>query len=389
VDFSLSEAQRDVQELARKILEDLSTHERLVEVEAGPDGMDRRLWKELAAAELLGVAAPGEHGGSAMGFLTLCVLLQEVGRTVAAVPVLPSLVLGALPLARFGSEAQKRRWLPAAADGSAILTAALQEEGSDDPAQPASAARRDGDGWRLSGAKICVPAAHLAERILVPARVERGAVGVFLVDPRAPGVELVPQRATNRERVARLTLGDTPVAADQALGGSADGAAITRWMADRASAALCALQLGVSERALRMTADYAAERRQFGRPIGSFQAVHQRAADAFIDLEAMRLTAWQAIWRLDREQPADDAVAVAKFWAADGGQRVGYAAQHLHGGIGIDVDYPLHRYYLWAKQIELTLGSAPVQLARIGERLAREPAQQAATPDVPRKRTQR
>jgi alkylation response protein AidB-like acyl-CoA dehydrogenase len=378
VDFSLSEPQQEVRDLARRILEDLSTHERLVDVEAGAEGIDRRVWEELATAQLLGIAVPEAWGGSDMGFFALCVLVEEIGRAVSPVPVLPSLVMGGLPLAAFGSEAQKARWLPGVADGSVVLTAALQEAGNDEPSQPRTAARRDGDVWRLSGARICVPAAHVAERILVPARVAGGGVGVFLVDPGAAGVALVPQRVTNRERQFELRLSDARVAADDVLAGPERGTEVTRWIAERATAACCALQLGVSEKALRMTASYTTERRQFDRPIGSFQAVHQRAADAFIDVEAMRLTTWQAVWRLDQGLDADDAVCVAKFWAADGGQRVGYAAQHLHGGIGIDVDYPLHRHYLWAKQIELTLGSAPVQLARIGERLAREPVEAGA-----------
>jgi len=147
-----------------------------------------------------------------------------------------------------------------------------------------------------------------------------------------------------------------------------------KWIVDRATIAYCLVQLGVSERALEMTAEYTSQREQFDRPVGSFQAVHMRAGDAYVDVEAMRLTTLRAAWLLQEEQPDDGLVAVAKFWAADGGQRVGYAAQHLHGGIGIDVDYPLHRYYLWAKQIELTLGSAPVELARIGAMLANEPA---------------
>ena len=129
----------------------------------------------------------------------------------------------------------------------------------------------------------------------------------------------------------------------------------------------------MSDRALEMTAEYARERVQFGRPIGSFQAVHQRAADASIQLEAMRLTAWDAAWRLDAEENAGEAVAIAKYWAAVAGQFVGYAAQHLHGGIGIDVDYPLHRYYLWAKQNELVFGSAAVQIARLGAQMAEAP----------------
>jgi len=130
------------------------------------------------------------------------------------------------------------------------------------------------------------------------------------------------------------------------------------------------MQLGVTERALRLTADYTSRREQFGRPIASFQAVHQRAGDAYIDVTAIRLTCWQAAWRLASDLPAAAEVAVAKFWASEAAHRVVYAAQHLHGGIGVDVDYPLHRYYLWAKRIELLLGSGTRQLARLGAELA-------------------
>jgi alkylation response protein AidB-like acyl-CoA dehydrogenase len=374
MDFSLSEEQQEVRELARKILEDRCTQEQLRAVEASEDGVDLDLWRDLARANLLGVGLPEAFGGSDLGFFTTCLLLEEIGRTVAPVPALATLVMGALPVARFGSPEQKQRWLPGVVSGEVILSAGLQEAGSDEPARPLTRFRASEGGFLLDGVKICVPAARLAQRVLVPARGADGQVGGFLVDPRGPGVRLELQNTTNRERQFQLTLASARVAAEDLLGDLARGAEIVQWIADRATAATCAIQLGVSDRALRMTASYAASRVQFERPIGSFQAVHTRAADAFIDVEAMRLTSWLAAWRLSEEMPADDEVAVAKYWAAEGGQFVGYAAQHLHGGIGIDVDYPLHRYYLWAKQLELTLGSAPVQLARIGARMARDPA---------------
>jgi alkylation response protein AidB-like acyl-CoA dehydrogenase len=370
MDFSLTEEQNTVRDLARKILEDLVTNDRLREVEASEEVFDCETWQELGKANLLGVAVDEAHGGSGMGFFTLCVLLEEVGRSVAPLPVLPSLVLGALPLQRFGSEAQKQRWLPGLARGDTIFSAALHEQGNPDPTRPALEARRDGDAYHLSGTKILVPAAQLAERILVPARTGEGEAGVFLVDPTAEGVTLEPQRVTNRQPHAQLRLDGARVGAEEALGGPKGGADLLPWLCERGTAAWCAVQLGVSVRALAMTGEYAGSRVQFGRPIGSFQAVHQRAADAYIQVEAIRLTTWDAAWRLDAEEPATDQVAVAKYWAAEGGQFVGYAAQHLHGGIGIDVDYPMHRYYLWAKQIELTLGTAPEQLDRLGARIA-------------------
>ncbi|MBW2270421.1 MAG: acyl-CoA/acyl-ACP dehydrogenase [Deltaproteobacteria bacterium] len=368
MDFSLTEEQTAVRDLARKILEDLATNDRLKEVEAADPVFDRKLWAELAKANLLGVALPHEHGGDDMGFFTLCILLEEVGRSVAPVPVLASLALGALPLARFGSAEQQRRWLPAVARGEAILTAALQEPGNDDATRPVSEARRDGDDFVLNGEKTLVPAAQLADALLVPARTEDTGGALFLVEKDARGLTLEPQCVTDRQPYAALHLDGVRLPAAARVGPA--GTDVLGWLAEHATVAICAVQCGVSDRALQMTADYSRERIQFERPIGSFQAVHQRAADAYILLQALQLTAWQAALRLEAGQPATDAVAVAKYWAAESGQKIGYACQHLHGGIGIDVDYPMHRYYLWAKQNELCLGAAPVQLERLGEHLA-------------------
>jgi hypothetical protein len=366
MDFSLSPEQEALRELVRGILETEVTVERLQAVEAEPEWFDRTAWGALTEARLLGTAVPEEYGGSGLGLIELCLVLEQVGRTVAPVPLLPTLVLGALPIAAFGTPAQRTRWLPAVAAGETILTAALIESDAGEPARPTTTARRDGSTWRLDGVKTCVPAAHLAERIVVPARTGGGATAsLFLVDPRASGVGAERQVATNREPQARLTLTG---AAGEALDGAREPAAVD-WLVERALIGLCATQLGVVDRALRMTAEYTIGREQFGRPLASFQAVHQRAADAYIDVEAIRLTLWQAAWRLANTEPATREVMVAKFWASEAAHRAVYAAQHLHGGIGVDIDYPLHRYYLWAKQIELTLGSATRQLARLGASL--------------------
>jgi alkylation response protein AidB-like acyl-CoA dehydrogenase len=199
-------------------------------------------------------------------------------------------------------------------------------------------------------------------------------VGVFIVDPTAKGVSLERQDTTSGIPEARVTLSGVTVGAADVLGAPDAGNAILEWIVERATAALCATAIGVCEEALRMTAEYTKTREQFERPIATFQAVGQRAAEAYIDTEAVRLTAWQAVWRLDAGLPAAAEVAVAKFWTSEGGQRVVHAAQHLHGGMGVDRDYPLHRYFLWAKQIELTLGSETPQLLRLGAMLAAEPA---------------
>lgn len=371
MDLAYTPDQEALRALARQVLDDHATPRRLAEVEATADRVDRDLWRQLAAAGLLGTCVPEEHGGSGLGLLELCVLLEEVGRAVAPVPVHPALVTGALPVASLGTEAQRRRYLPGVAGGDLLLTAALTEPRNPDPLAPVTRAARHGAGWRLDGVKLGVPAAPLSAAIVVPARTDGGS-RLFLVEPDAPGVTLERQEATTREVVHLVTLDGAAVPAEALLGG--DGA--LRWLVRRATVGLCALQVGVTGRALRMTAEYTSAREQFGRPLAAFQAVSQRAADAYVDVEGIRLTTLAAAWRLTEGEGAGDpetvdaAIAIAKFWAADAGQRVVHAAQHLHGGVGVDVSYPLHRYFLWAKQIELSLGGGTEQLLRLGAMIA-------------------
>jgi alkylation response protein AidB-like acyl-CoA dehydrogenase len=188
-------------------------------------------------------------------------------------------------------------------------------------------------------------------------------------------VSLERQVTTNREPQSRVVLDDVAVAADARLGES--GSDVAGWLFEHASVGLCALQLGIAAEALRRTAAYATDRKQFGVPIGSFQGVQVRAADAFIDIEAMRSTLWQAAWRLAAGRPAARHVSAARWWASMGGHRVTHAAQHLHGGIGSDVEYPIHRFMLWAKQVERTLGGATPETVRLGKIVLDEAAERA------------
>ncbi len=309
-------------------------------------------------------------GGNGGGFVELGVLLSEIGYSVAPVPAYATLVLAADPIARHGSQEQQQRYLPGVVSGSRILTTGLAEPGRSDPARPVTTARRDGPNWRLDGVKELVPAAQLADTVLIPAATNDGDVGLFLMGRDAAGVEIRPVPTTNREPHADVFLdGATVAAADLIVG---DG--LVESLYTRALVALGAIQLGVTERALRIAAEYTTGREQFGRPIGSFQAVQQRMADAFIDVEAIRWTTWQAAWLIAHGRPADRAARIAKFWASEAGARVAATAQQVHGGIGIDVTYPLHRYFLWAKHNELTLGPASAQLARLGATYSEGPA---------------
>lgn len=370
MDFRFAEEDQAVAELARKILADKVTNERLKEIEAASPVFDADLWRAFAEANLLGVAIPEPHGGMDLGYLALIGLLHEVGRSVAPIPVYASLVLGGLPLARFGSDADQAEWLPKIASGEAIVTAALIELDSSDPLSPSTRAVREDGGFRLSGEKSLVPSGQRAARILVPATSDDGQVILAWVTPGAKGVRLEAQRPSDRQPAAYMALDGVHVTDADCLGGVDGGADRLRWLVERAIAARCAMQLGVVERSLEMTAAYGRERVQFDVPIGSFQAFHQRAADAYIMVEALRLSTWEAAWRLSRDLPAGEHVAVAKYWAAEGAQFSAYACQHLHGGVGIDVDYPLHRYFIWATQLEHELGAAPLQLEKLGAQIA-------------------
>ena len=379
MDFNQDEAALELAGLARKILTDRLTAERLRAAEAG-DGFDPALWADLAGAGILSAALPESLDGAGLGLLAQCSVLTELGRAVAPIPYLPSVVLGAGALARFGTGEQQRRWAVPAARGEVVLTAALAEEDGDDPrapsatAEPAAGEPTAGEpgagGWVLSGVKTTVPAAPPADLMLVPAATPPH-VTVFLVTPADEGVTVQPQRVTGGS-AGRVMLDGVRLGADRVLGTPAAGREIAGWLLDHATVGLCALQLGVVERALEMTAEYARNRVQFGKPIGGFQAVAQRLADGYIDVEAVRLTMWQAAWQLSAGLRSDTAIATAKFWAADAGHRVAHTAVHVHGGVGIDMDYPLHRYFVAAKSCEFTLGGATAQLRRIGTALASE-----------------
>ena len=364
MDFTFTEDQETIAKLARDLFERRATPDRLTELESGQIRYDAALWQELAAADLLGTALPESLGGNGGGFVELGVLLAEVGSSVAPAPAYATLVLGADPIARFGSPEQQQRFLPGVIAGSRILTAGLAEPGRSDPLTPATTARRDGPNWRLDGIKELVPAAQIADTVLIPAVTDDGDVSLFLLATDANSVDVRPVTTTNREPHADVFLDGATVSAEDQLGNP--GSDPIGSLYTRALVGLCAIQLGVADRALRIAADYTSGREQFGRPIGSFQAVQQRLADAFIDVEAIRWTTWHAAWLIAEGRPASRAARIAKFWAAEAGARIAAATQQVHGGIGIDITYPLHRYFLWAKHNELTLGSATQQLARLG-----------------------
>jgi alkylation response protein AidB-like acyl-CoA dehydrogenase len=373
MDFGFTEEQDDLAALAKRILEDKVTEGVLREADQAEVRFDRGIWSALADAGLLGVSLPVEVGGGGYGLVEQAVVLEQVGRTLAPVPVVPSIVLGASPIAAFGTEEQRTRWAAPAAEGRIVLTAALSEPGNRDLLRPAVTATPEGDGFRLAGVKTTVPVGTIADAIVVSATAADGRPVVVIVEQGATGLTVERQVVTNKDGAAQLTFDGVVVGADGVLTGPDTGADVLRSIVERGTVGWCAQQLGVLARMLEMTADYTKERKQFDVAIAMFQAVGHRLADAYIDVEGLRLTLWQAVWRLEESLPASTEVEVAKFWAADAAHRVGHACVHVHGGTGIDEDYPVHRYFIAAKAIEFALGSATDQLLAIGRTFAATP----------------
>ncbi|MGN5238335.1 MULTISPECIES: acyl-CoA dehydrogenase family protein [unclassified Rhodococcus (in: high G+C Gram-positive bacteria)] len=379
MDFTLTEAQQDLSELTRTIVTGIVTDEHQRNLDAADDRTDHVLWDALASSGVLGAALPNSVGGDGFGPLEQAAVLIELGRGAAAVPYLTSVVVSASAIAEFGSESQRQEWGEPAGTGEKVLTAALVEEVNDDPLHPTTSATASGSGHILNGTKIVVDTAPVADGFLVPATTDDG-VAVFLVRADDPGVSVTPQQTTSFGSTGIVTLDGVALGPDRILG--SDGATVAARLRDRFLLGSAAYQCGALDRALELTADYARERVQFDRPIGSFQAVAQRLADAYIDVRGVRLTLWQAAYRIaqsdlhDAEQhaPYTTALRTAAFWAADAGHRVAHTVVHVHGGVGLDEDHPVHRYFLVAKQHEFLLGSATTQLRALGRELADAPA---------------
>jgi hypothetical protein len=378
MDFAFSDEQLAVAETATGLLSGLVTPERVMAAELSADGVDRELWQALAKADLLGLGVPEAQGGAGYGITELSLLLQAQGNVVAPVPLWATLVLGALPIARFGSTAQKDRWLPGVVSGDVMATAALTGAAQSVAGLPSAIASPEGDGWVLNGTELAVPQANLADLIVVPARTTDGRVVVLVVEPSAPGLSLERAVTTNREIHPHLHLAEVAVGADAVLAGPDTGRAALDALLSAATIGLCALQVGVCEAALRQTAEYLNTRQQFGRALSTFQGTLLRAADAAIDIEAMRVTWLDAAWHFDTGRDATEATQIAKWQASERGQRTVHATQHLHGGMGADITYPIHRYFLWGKQIELLLGGPSRQLSSLGARIAARALAEAA-----------
>ncbi len=337
MDFSLTESQQEIARLAGHLLD---------EGKADP-------WKELARSGLLALSLPPELGGDGLGVLDTAVLLTEIGRRATPVPALATLMTGVLPIARWGNGELRRALLPAAAAGEMILTAGLREPSDPMPRAPAVTVAADGT---VSGTKVGVLYCAQAGRVLLPVSFASGAAGVVIVDPAADGARVTRTPATSGGPEYTLRLDRVPV--EHVLG----GADCLTDLYQLAVAGACSLADGALSAALALTRDHVATRRQFGRPLAAFQAVAQQVADVYVASRTLHLATLSACWRLSAGLDAAGDLAVAGYWCAEEAPRSLRTCHHLHGGTGMDVTYPLHRFSALVGDLVRYLGGAEYQL---------------------------
>lgn len=385
MDFTFSEEQQAAAEAARGVFADVAPDavpSPALTTGAVADEFDRALWARLAEADLLSLLVAEEYGGAGLDPVALCLVLRESAKVLARVPLLESSAALAAVQA-YGGPELRADLLERAGRGEVVLTVAANGRTGHDPAELAVTARQgegegkgsgegsgEGAGWVLDGVQTAVPWVYDADFVVVPAHTAADRTVLALVPRAQDGVSLGEQFSTSGERLGELRLDSVRIGARDVI--DVEGA--WEWLRDLLTTGTCALALGLGERVLRMSSEYTSGREQFGFPVATFQAVAVQAADRYIDLRAMEVTLWQAAWRLSSGArgvlPVSGDVAVAKIWASEGVRRVVQTAQHLHGGFGADVDYPLHRYHAWAKHLELSLGPAAAHEEALGDLLA-------------------
>ena len=360
MNFDFSEEQRAIADMASSVFADFCNDDQVRAHWDSGQPYDQALWPQLAETGLLGLIVPEDDGGIGLGMTELMLALEQQGRYVAPVPLWRQQLVAGL-LAKFAPADIKSRWLEKLVSGAALATLSL--DGLSAAHGLGLKATQAGDSWQLNGRVAAVALAAEAQLAVIVAATDAGP-RLFLVE--SAGLEKIAGTLTHAEPAADLVFNNVTLTAEQAL-----PAAALPWLEQRAIACLGALQLGVAAEDLRRTVEYTSQRIQFDRPIASFQVIGARSADCYIDIEALRSTLWQLCWRLDAGLEAEGAARVVKYWAAECGHRVAHACSHMHGGMGSDISYPIHRFLYWSRALELTLGSATADLQALGDWLAK------------------
>jgi alkylation response protein AidB-like acyl-CoA dehydrogenase len=372
MDLGLDEQQEMLKNFARDFLEKECPESLVRQMEEDEKGYSPELWSKMAEQGWMGLVIPENYGGTGMTICELVVLLEEFGRALVPGPFISTVVLGATPIIEAGTDAQKQEFLPKIADGKLILTLALTEPSAKWSADGVTLeAKKDGDNYVLNGTKLFVPDAHVTDYMVVVARTGgKGEDGItlFIVDSKTPGISFEQLKTIAADKQAEVKFENVKVPAANILGAEGKGWPIVEKTSKLATIAACAYLVGLSQMDFDVTLNYAKERVQFGRPIGSFQAIQHKLADAVIDVDGSRFITYKAAWSTaEGEDDADLMISMAKAWASDASRRVVAHGQQIHGGIGFTKEYKIQLYFRRQKWQELMWGDADYHREKVAE----------------------
>lgn len=359
MDISLSEEQELLQQSARDFLQQECPIRLVRAMEEDERGYDPHLWKQMGDLGWLGLVCPEEYGGSGLTMMDMAVLLEEFGRALVPGPFVPTVIQAGLPILWAGSDGQKRELLPKIAQGEVIATLAWHEPSATSlPSGVEATATRQGDTYLLNGTKLWVPFAHIADYLIVVARTGAGGtpsdgITLFLVDAKSPGLTVTKLRTVADNHQCEVLLQEVRAPQSQILGEVGKGWPVVEQVRDYGAVAMCAQMVGIAHQAFEISLNYAKTRVQFGRPIGSFQAIKHKLANMVIDVDGSRYVTYRAAWALSEGLPAAREIAVAKAWTNEACRRVVREAQQVHGGIGYTKEYDLQLYTRRAKAAEI------------------------------------
>jgi alkylation response protein AidB-like acyl-CoA dehydrogenase len=367
MDFEFNEDQLVMHETAARVFTDMCTDDKVKELtNAGAaTTLHTALWQQLAELGMLGLPFSEQYGGMGMGLLEFCLVLEEQGRTVAPVPLISTVVESAMTIAAGDNEQLKQTLIPKVISGELVLSAASAYTGLQD--FDVLTAKRDGSGLVFSGRSSFASYAGLANGFVVAASDSEGQHLIVYVAKDTDGLRIVEQIAINDEPAGYLMFDNSKISADNIIASGTRAADLIERQQERTWVAHAALQVGLLDEGLKRAAVYVSERKQFGRPLGAFQAVGQQAANAYMENESLRSAYWRALDDIEQGNDGAMSAMVAKFWVGEAAHRSAHIFLHIHGGIGQDLDYPIHRYFLWAKQTERYLGAPDKMAVKIGD----------------------
>ena len=372
MDLGLDEQQEMLKNFARDFLEKECPESLVREMEEDDQGYSPDLWKKMAEQGWMGLIIPEDQGGAAMTLCELVVLLEEFGRTLVPGPFISTVVLGAVPIMEAGTDEQKAQYLPKIAAGELIMTMALTEPSAKWTADGVTLeAKKDGGDYVLNGTKLFVPDAHVTDHMVVVARTGgKGEDGItlFIVDSKSDGIKFEQLKTIAADKQSEVIFENVKVPAANVLGDEGKGWETVEKVSRVATVAACAYLVGLSQMDFDTTLNYAKERVQFGRPIGSFQAIQHKLADAIIDVDGSRFITYKAAWSLtEGEDDTDMMISMAKAWASDASRRVVAHGQQIHGGIGFTKEYKIQLYFRRQKWMELMWGDADYHREKVAQ----------------------